>query len=226
MDKQVVIFIAPPGAGKGTQAEAIAAKFSFYHIETSKLGEAKIKDPELVKNDPEVARAKKCFETGELFPTEWATRLIIEKIEELAGQNKNIVFSGSPRTPYEVKNIMPDLDKLYSRENIKIFHIELSEEESVKRNSGRRICQANRHPIPNFSENQNLTTCPQDGSPLVVRDLDKPEIIRERYRVYKAETEPVLDYFSKNGYKVTTINGEQPIKKVTEDILKSFYDPD
>src|SRR3989344_1350295 len=214
MLKQVVIFIAPPGAGKGTQAELIAKRFGFKHIETSKLGEAKINDPELVKKDPEVAEAKRKYDSGELFPPPWTVKLIMEKIRELAAAGSGVVFSGSPRTLYEAKNEMPELEKLYGRENIKIFNITLSEKESIKRNSSRRICQLNRHPIPGFPHYQDLTTCPEDGSPIIIRTLDKPETIKERYRVYMAETKPVLDYLKLSDFNVITINGEQPIGRV------------
>lgn len=216
----VIIFIAPPGAGKGTQADLIAKRFGLEHIETSKLGEAKINDPELVKNDPEVAEAKRKYDAGDLFPPPWTTKIVVEKAEELAAKGEGIVFSGSPRTLYEAKNEMPELEKLYGRENIKIFYITLSEVESVKRNSHRRICQVNRHPIPGFPQYRDLTTCPEDGSPIIKRKLDKPETIKERYRVFLKDTKPVFDYLRLCGYKVITINGEQPIGRVSEDILK------
>ncbi|MBI2063698.1 MAG: nucleoside monophosphate kinase, partial [Candidatus Yanofskybacteria bacterium] len=210
----------PPGAGKGTQAELIAKRFGFKHIETSKLGEAKINDPELVKNDPEVAEAKKKYDSGELFPPPWTVKLIMEKIRELAAAGSGVVFSGSPRTLYEAKNEMPELEKLYGRENIKIFNITLSEKESIKRNSSRRICQLNRHPIPNFPNYAHLTTCPEDGSPIIKRKLDKPELLKERYQIYMSETKPVLDYLRLCDFNVITINGEQPIGRAQEDILK------
>ena len=222
MPKQVIIFIAPPGAGKGTQADLIAEKFSFVHVETSKLGEAKIKDEELVKRDPETAEAKRNFESGKLFPSPWTMKLVMERVNKLAAEGRSAVFSGSPRTLYEAKRELPEFEKLYGRDNIKIFYITLSEKESIKRNSNRRICEKNRHPIPNFPEYRNLTTCPQDGSPLITRELDKPEVIKERYKVFKTETEPVLDYFKNNDYEIITIDGEQPIKKVFEDILEHF----
>ncbi len=220
MSKQIVIFIAPPGAGKGTQANLLAEKFGLVHIETSKIIEAKLKDAD--PNDPAMAEEKRKWLSGELNTPAIVKDWLLGKVSELAAENKSIVLSASPRTLYEAEAGMPEFEKLYGRGNIKVFHITLSEEESMKRNSGRRICEKNRHPIPNFPEYQNLTTCPQDGSPLITRALDKPEVIRERYRVYKVETEPVLDYLKKDGYTIIVINGEQPIEKVFEDILKNF----
>jgi len=228
VDKQLVIFVAPPGAGKGTQADLLAEKFGFVHVETSKLGEAKINDPGLVKKDPEVAEAKRLYDEGELFPSPWTTKLVVEKLEELAREGKGVVFSGSPRTVYEAEREMPEADRLYGRDNIKIFCLSLSEEESVERNSERRICEKNRHPIPRPEYDPkfaNITKCPWDGSPIITRPaLDKPEIIRERYKVFLRDTAPVLDYFRNNGYKVVEVNGEQPIEKVFQDILQYFPD--
>ena len=220
MNKQVIIFIAPPGAGKGTQANLLAEKFGLVHVETSKIIEAKLKDAD--PNDLVMAEEKREWLSGELNTPAIIKDWLLGKVRELAAENKSIVLSASPRTLYEAEAGIPEFEKLYGRDNIKIFYITLSEEESVKRNSGRRICEKNRHPIPNFPEYQNLTACPQDDSPLITRALDKPEVIRERYKVYKAETEPVLDYLKQQNYKVIEINGEQPIEKVFDDILKNF----
>lgn len=220
MTKQLVIFIAPPGASKGTQADLLAKKFGFYHLETSKIIEEKFKNAD--PQDQKIQEEKKRWLAGELTDPRLVVDWFAEKISSLVGESKSLVLSGSLRTLYETKELLPILNELVGKDSIKIFYITLSEEESVKRNTGRRICEKNRHPIPNFPEYQNLTVCPQDGSPLITRGLDKPEIIRERFRVYKAETEPVLDYLRQQGYKVIEINGEQPIEKVFEDILKNF----
>ena len=117
---------------------------------------------------------------------------------------------------------MAALEESFGKDNILVFNIVLSEAESIKRNGGRRICQAQRHPIPNFPEYANRTACPQDGSPLLTRDLDKPEIIKERYQVYLRDTAPVLEYLQQHGYAINEINGEQPIEKVFTDICASL----
>lgn len=223
MNKQVIIFIAPPGAGKGTQAEELAKRSGLIHLETSKIIEEKIQNAD--PNDIEMQVEKQKWTSGQLITPAKVAQWFIEKLKELAAMGKGLIFSGSPRTLYEAKNEIPELESLYGEENIKIFNINLSEEESIKRNSARRICQANRHPVPRGDYDpkfKEITVCPWDGSPIITRALDKPEIIRERYRVYKTETEPVLDYLRRRGYKIIEINGEQPIEKVTEDIIKNL----
>mgnify|MGYP001589188611 FL=1 len=227
MDKKsVVILIGPPGSGKGTQAEFLSEKFNLFHLETSKLGEAKINAPELVKKDPETAEAKRQYDMGQLFPPPWTTKMVAEKIVELSGKNIGIVFSGSPRTLYEAENELPVLEKSYGKENIKVINISLSEEESVKRNTFRRICKANRHPIPNFPEFEDVKICPKDGSELITRTvLDAiPEKIRFRYQVYKERTEPVLAFLREKDYNIIEINGEQSIENVQKDILDKLND--
>ncbi len=222
--KWVVILIGPPGSGKGTQAELLADKFGLVHLETSKLGEAKINDQELVKSDPEVAEAKRLYDMGQLFPPPWTVKLVAEKIKELSEKNRGIVFSGSPRTLFEAEAELPTLEEFYGKENIKIFNIELSEHSSVERNSNRRICEKNRHPIPDFPEFKTLTECPKDGSKLIARPLldATTEKIIFRYKVYLERTQPVIVSLKERGYKITEINGDQLIDKVFKDIVDNL----
>src|SRR3989344_4964518 len=217
MQKQVVIFIAPPGGGKGTQSDLLAKKFGWFHLETSKIIEEKFQksDPEY----PETRKEKENFLSGKLVTPEKVTAWVIEKIRELAAQGTSIVFSGSFRTLYEAEKEIKVVEELYGRGHIKVFYIALSEEESVRRNSSRRICEKNRHPIhADFSGE----VCPEDGSPLVKRKLDTPDVIRRRYREYLDRTEPVLAYFKTCGYHIIEVNGHQGIEKLHYDILQNF----
>lgn len=217
-----VFLIGPPGSGKGTQADLLAEKFGLVHIQTSKLGEEKINNPELVKNDPEVAEVKRLYEKGELFPPLWTVKIVLEKAQELADQGKSIVFSGSPRTIYEIEQELPYFENLYGKENIRIINLKIDEDESINRNSHRRICKANGHPIPNFEQFKNIKVCPHDGSEIITRSLDTPDTIKTRNEVYKRRTEPVLDFLKKKGYKIIEINGTQPIQKVFADMLDNL----
>jgi len=220
--KWSIVIIGPPGAGKGTQADLLAEKFGLIHLETSKLGEEKINNPELVKNDPEVAEAKKRYDKGELFPPPWTVKIMADKIKEVAGQGIGAMFSGSPRTIFEAEKEFPVLESLYGKENIKIIHLNINKEESIRRNSSRRICGANRHSIPDFPMFKDIKTCPKDGSELIKRSLDKPEIIAVRYDTYLNETKPILSFAEGRGYSIIEVDGEQDIDKVFEDILKEI----
>jgi len=226
--QQVLILLGPPGAGKGTQATLLSEKLNLYYLETAKIGEKKLK---YAKNNVFIEiegkkyyfeREKKLWKEGKLWDPPFAVYLIKEKIESLAKEKKGIVLAGSPRTLYEGKRIIPLLEKLYGRPNIKIFHLDLSIEQSIWRNSHRRICKLMRHPILYNKETIRLTKCPLDGSKLIKRALDKPAIIKKRFKVYEKQTLPLLDFFKKKNFTISKINGEQSVVDVFNDILKSI----
>lgn len=226
--KKAIIIFGPPGAGKGTQANLLIEEFEFYHLETSKLLEKAFKNPPKkgftkIGNQKYYFRdEKKLWDTGELNSVFFVLFLIIKQVEKVFKEGKNIIFTGSPRRVIEAEKLMPVLKKLYSKSNIKIFHLDLSAKQSVWRNSHRRICKLMRHPILYNKETIKLTKCPLDGSELIKRALDKPEIIKKRYKVYEEQTLPLIDYFKKQGFKVQRINGEQPVANVFKDILKKL----
>ena len=173
--KQVIILIGPPGSGKGTQAELLAEKFGLIHFETSKVIEEKLKNAD--SSDEVLAREKKLWQSGELNTPELVAEWMLEKVRKLADRGLGLVMSGSPRTIYEAEQEISVFEELYEKENIKTIHLNLSKEESVKRNFSRRICEANRHTIPDFPMFKDIKTCPKDGSPLLKRELDTPATI-------------------------------------------------
>lgn len=217
---KAIFLIGPPGSGKGTQAELLAKELGFYHFEISKVIEEKFKNAD--PNNKEIAREKGRRLAGELVNPELIAKWFKEEIENLKNKVSGFVFSGSARTIEEAKQNLDYLSEIYGKENTVAVEIKLSEEEAVKRNSHRRICSKNRHPIPNFPEYADIKVCPKDGSKIITRELDKPGIIKERYQVYLRDTAPVIDYFKQNGYKVVEVDGEQPIEKVFEDIKEQL----
>lgn len=222
MKQRTIVFIAPPGSGKGTQAEKLVEKFGFYHLETSKLLEKQLVHS--VSQDPAILEAQRLYHARQLITPSLVARIVMSEIEKLYGEGRSIVFSGSFRTIEEATQEIPLVEKLFGRENVQFFHITLGEEESIRRNTNRRICQAQRHPIPNFPEYRDVAVCPfGDESPLVVRSLDGgAEQVRERYQVYLRDTQPVLDFIRSRDYHIIVINGEQSIEDVSSDILKHF----
>lgn len=233
--KQIVILFGPPGAGKGTQAELLSDKLKLYQFDTSKLLEENFKKAEELSADsPErfvdvdgekfdILNEKKIWLTGKLCTPAFVTHLIKEKVRGLAAQDYSIIFSGSPRTVYEASKEIPLFKELYGAENIKAFYIKISPEQTIFRNSHRRICELIRHSILFNKETEPLTVCPLDGSKLVKREgLDDPETIKVRIKEFQERTYPITDVFKKEGIKVTEINGEQTVSKVFEDISKNF----
>lgn len=225
---KIIIILGPPGAGKGTQAILLSEKFDLYHFETSKIleeGMAKAKEKDFIKVEGKkyfFKDERKRWEEGKLCSPPFVTFLVKEKIKELKKIKKGIVFSGSPRTLYEGKKIIPLLERLYGKENLKVILLKISVKTSLFRNSHRRICTLFRHPILYNRQTKNLKICPLDGSPLIRRALDKPEVIKVRFKKYQERTLPLVRFFKERNLKVIEIDGTPPPSKVYESILKSL----
>ncbi|PJE57901.1 MAG: hypothetical protein COU81_03630 [Candidatus Portnoybacteria bacterium CG10_big_fil_rev_8_21_14_0_10_36_7] len=218
---KIIFLIGLPGAGKGTQANLLSLHFGLYHFETSNMIREKFNKS---LNDPEVAEAKIAYDKGDLISAELLFEWLKEAIDamELMG---GIVFDGSPRTLFEVENLLPFLIDRFGRENILALNIKISEEDTMWRNTHRRICEKCRKPVIYSEENVKLINCPHCGGKLVTRDLDKAEIIKERIREYIEETAPVVEYLKKVEL-LDEVNGQQSVEKVFNDaresILKHF----
>lgn len=228
-NKLALIVFGPPGAGKGTQAGLLSEKLGLYHLEPSRIIENEIKGKGA--QDFIVIKGKKYFykdqerfwQTGALCDPPFVTYLIKERIRELFKTGENLITSGSPRTLYEGEEIIPLLKKLYGKENIKVILLKLSAEESIYRNSHRKICELMRHPVLHNKETIKLTICPLDGSKLQKRKgLDDPETIKIRLKEYQEKTLPVINYFKKEGLKIREVNGEQSVAEVFKDILRAI----
>ncbi len=151
-NKQVIIIFGAPGAGKGTQAGLLAEKFSIYYLETSKILEKEFNNPskkvfEIDGEKFEISKELKLWQTGVLCSPPFVTLLMKEQIKSLFDDGKGLMLAGSPRTIYEAGKVMPYLKELYGKENIKVFLIEISPEQTVFRNSHRKICELMRHPM-------------------------------------------------------------------------------
>ena len=228
MPKQVVMLFGPPGAGKGTQAEILCEKSGYYHFESSKViehclaTESESKVFEIEGKSYSVADEKKRWSEGLLNSPPFVVNLMVEKIKELAGEGKSIIFSGSPRTVYEAEIEIPLMKELYGAENVKFALIDIKPETTIFRNSHRRICELIRHSILFSKETEHLTKCPLDGSNLVKRKgLDDPDTIKKRIEIFNAETYPVVDIIAKEGLKINKVNGEQNVSEVHQEILKA-----
>jgi adenylate kinase len=235
MAKQVIILFGAPGAGKGTQSELLSDKMDLYLFETSKILEREFSKAEnLSENSPErfidfdnqkfdILHEKDLWKKGILCDPPFVTYLVTKEIKKLFDDGKNLVLSGSPRTLYEAEKVMPFVEDLYGKENIKTVLIEISPDQTIYRNSNRRICELMRHSILFNEETEKITLCPLDGSKLVRRGtLDEPETIKVRLKEYAERTYPIFDYFEKHGLKIRKVNGEQSVADVYKNVLDSI----
>ena len=212
---KAIFLMGPIASGKGTQADILAKKFGFFHFDTGRFLSAQL-------NKPEFAKQKEQYDSGQWVDPAWVAELVCEEGGKMTNEGRELIFSGSPRTIEETETIIPCFEQKIGKENMLFFNINLSEDEAVKRSISRRICRANGHPIPNFPEFQNMTLCPEDGSELVRKSLDKPELISKRYAEHLNRTVPIFDFLKNQGYSILEINGEQSIENVSGDILNNL----
>jgi adenylate kinase len=210
-----IALIGPPGAGKGTQAERLAAKFGFSCISTGDLFR------EHLKNNSELGTMiRKYWERGELVPDS-ITDATIEEWLNAADPQERILFDGYPRTLRQAKF----LDKLFvegGRRLDVVFYLKASDEELMRRLSERLICRECHTP---FHKRFNpFTKCLYDkckGEHLVLRDDDKPEQAQTRLKIFQQQIEPLIKFYGETD-KVVTVDAERTIDQVSDLISQAI----
>ena len=207
-----IIMLGAPGAGKGTQAEKISAKYSIPHISTGDIFRANIAGgTELGK------KAKEYMDQGLLVPDEVTIGMLLDRIHE-ADCEKGYVLDGFPRTIPQAES----LTKALEAENTAIDYaidVDVPDEAIIGRMSGRRACLkcgATYHIVYAAPKQEGI--CDKCGSALVLRDDDKPETVKKRLTVYHDQTQPLIDYYKGKGV-LRSVDGTQSLDKVFADII-------
>ncbi|MDP2629356.1 MAG: nucleoside monophosphate kinase [Candidatus Harrisonbacteria bacterium] len=219
---QAILFLGPPGSGKGTQAELLAQRKNLQHFDTGRHIEAVLHDPTL-QGDPATQRELKFFNEGVLNTPAWVLGVVARRVRELSQKGVGLVFSGSPRTMPEAlgehgqNGLLDALEMGYGKDNIVAVHISVHPEVSIARNSARIVCKKTGKVVRDPSE------C--EGE-VVKRTLDEPEVIKDRLKQYRDRTLPVLEELKKREYRILEINGEQKIEDIHEEIMKKTYGAD
>lgn len=203
-----LIFLGPPGAGKGTQATGVSTSLNVPHISTGDMFRAAIKN-----ETPTGLKAKSYMDKGQLVPDSVVIDMVRERLamDDCKG---GYLLDGFPRTVEQAKA----LDEISTPDAV--INIEVPDEKLMSRLTGRRVCgkcQGTFH----ITKLANEKTCPVCGADLIHRDDDKPETISNRLRVYHEQTAPLIGYYQGNG-KLRTVDGDNRPEDVLKAILASL----
>jgi adenylate kinase len=204
-----LIFLGPPGAGKGTQARLMATRMKLPQISTGDILREAIGAETSLGQE-----AQRYVSRGELVPDAVMIGIVAERLQQ-ADARRGFILDGFPRTIAQAEALDAVLARLDRRLD-RVVYFEASEATLIHRLAGRRVCRAEGH-IYNIDSNPPRTAgiCDVDGSPLYARDDDKPETVRRRLAVYREQTEPLLAFYAARGLFMT-INAESDVEETYE----------
>ncbi|MEM2933933.1 MAG: adenylate kinase [Methanocellales archaeon] len=211
------VLLGPPGAGKGTQAQMLVTKYGVPQIATGDILRANVKaGTELGK------KAKIYMDKGELVPDQLVIALLKERISQ-PDAKKGFILDGFPRTVAQAEALEVLLKELNMKLDA-VISIDVAPEELIRRLSGRRICRntacgASYHLI--FNPPKAANKCDKCGSELYQRDDDKEEAIKNRLKVYTAQTEPLINYYQRKG-KLIKVDGAREINAIFNELSQIF----
>ncbi len=210
-----IIMLGAPGAGKGTQAKRIAAKYEIPHISTGDIFRANI------KNGTELGtKAKAYMDKGQLVPDELVVSLVADRIVKDDCKN-GFVLDGFPRTIPQAESLDEELAKLEKKIDFAI-DVDVPDEVIVERMAGRRACAkcgATYHLISLKPKKEGV--CDECGGELVLRADDEPETVLERLKIYHSQTSPLIEYYSKKDV-LRSVDGTKGIELIFEQIIALF----
>jgi adenylate kinase len=210
-----LVLLGPPGSGKGTQGERLHEDLRLPYYATGDILRVAVREEtELGKT------AKKYMDEGDLVPDEVIVGVIIEALESEQARD-GFILDGFPRTTPQAEALDAKLAALGRAVNA-VLLIDVSDDEVLRRLGGRRTCEANGHVFHvEFNPPKVDGVCDIDGSKLIVRDDDKPEVIRKRLQTYHEKTEPLVDYYDSRSV-LRRIDGEQPPDDVEAEIRRTL----
>lgn len=202
----IVVLLGPPGAGKGTQGERIATKLGVPKVATGDLLRAAVRD-----GTPLGLEAKAAMDRGDLVPDE----VILGIIKDALAQPENAkgaILDGVVRTVPQAEGLSKALSEL-GRKVDAILLFDVKEDELVRRLSDRTVCEKCQTP---YLQRAPGTKCDKCGGTLMRRKDDEPESVRNRLKVYKDQTEPVINWYKTNGAAVKSIDATGQVDQITE----------
>ena len=208
-----LVLLGPPGSGKGTQAKRIAEKYGLPHVSSGDILRAGLREEGYLDRE-----TREIVRSGRLVPDRIAVEIVRKRLgEEDCG--KGFILDGFPRTLPQAES----LNGFLQESDIPIDHVlylELSEEEVVKRLSGRRLCPrcgATFHLL--FHPPRSPGICDRCGAQLSQREDDSEVTVRERMKTYEKQTYPLIEYYQSRGL-LAKINANRSVEEVFEDLCK------
>ncbi len=210
-----IIFLGPPGVGKGTQAEKLSKALGIPKISTGDILRDAVR-----RGTPLGLKAKEAMEKGELVSDDIILGIIKERLAQ-PDCSKGYILDGFPRNMNQAKK----LDELEPDQDEKVIYLEVDEQEIIRRLTSRRVCPKC-NAIFNLISNppKDDEKCDFCGTKLIQRDDDREEVIRERIRVYKEHTSPLIGYYSHKG-NLIKIDGVGREEEVFSRIMEAINDP-
>lgn len=200
-----LVFLGPPGAGKGTQAAGVCQRFAIPHISTGDMLRAAI-----AKETETGLKAKVFMDQGQLVPDEVLVQMVKERLSESDCAN-GYLLDGFPRTVKQAEA----LDTI-SKPDVTV-DVDVPDEKLLARLTGRRVCMTCKGTF-HVSMLGDASVCPDCGGELIQRDDDKPATIQKRLDVYHSQTSPLIEYYEACG-SLKKVDGDQAPDKVFEAIL-------
>lgn len=200
-----LVFLGPPGAGKGTQAVRVSEALGIPHISTGDIFRKEIREM-----TPLGVEAKSYIDAGGLVPDSVTIGMVKNRLAEEDCKN-GFLLDGFPRTLEQAAALdgfgKPD----------KVIDIDVADEKLLARLTGRRVCPKCNGTF-HISALADEKVCPVCGGELIQRDDDKPATIQSRLDAYHAQTEPLIEYYKKAG-SLCEVNGDNDREKVFADIM-------
>lgn len=188
-----IVLMGAPGAGKSTQSRLLKARYPVQVLATGQMLRDEVKQRTALG-----LLAETYFETGALLPDDVMIALVTERLLRL-GSGQGFLLDGFPRTLPQAAA----LDRLLHRLNrplTAVLALGLDDEEAIRRLGGRRMCEGLGEPFPlHVADQVSVDACIRLGGRIVTRPDDEPQVIIERLRHYEAETEPLIDYYRRQG---------------------------
>jgi len=203
-----IIFLGPPGAGKGTQAQIICQKLGIPQISTGDMLRSAI----AAKTETGL-KAKEYMDQGQLVPDAVVIDIVKERLT-MEDCQKGYILDGFPRT-VEQAQALGTFAKIDAAVNL-----DVPDEVLVARLSGRRVCPLCGAPY-HVDRLGGSKVCAVDGTPLIQRDDDKAETVLNRLKVYHQKTAPLIDYYAGEGM-LKNITGSGSLEEISEEIFKTL----